>query len=140
MNLKENGGKKEVEVDSVLYVLFFSLQNIALYNYFQGESESQEAKALNLKNVGGVFWVSVGGIALAVLLVFVEMLLHVAKESIKSRTTFKKELQEEIKFYFKFKGMIKPVRNRKSKSKFTEEKEKYQENGLEYNLVQENFK
>lgn len=72
---------------------------------------------MNLKNVGGVFWVSVAGILAASVLVFIEMMLHVAKESFKNGAAFSKELFEEMKFYFKFNGMVKPVRNRKSNSK-----------------------
>lgn len=73
---------------------------------------------------------------MAIALVFVEMLLHVAKESIKNRATFKEELKEEIKFYFKFKGMVKPVRNRKSESKSPEESHKSQENSpMHYGFI-----
>ncbi|XP_017769340.1 PREDICTED: glutamate receptor ionotropic, kainate 2-like [Nicrophorus vespilloides] len=77
-----------------------------------GEADSQEAKPLNLKNVGGVFWVTVGGTVMACFMVFLEMVLHVAKESIKRKATFLEEFKEEIKFYFKFKGSVKPVRMR----------------------------
>lgn len=73
-------------------------------------SDGGEATPLNLKNVGGVFWVTVGGVATACILVFVEMLLHVAKETIKRNGTFMEELKQELIFYFKFKGMVKPVR------------------------------
>lgn len=101
--------------------------------YFQSDDETQEAKALNLKNVGGVFWVSVGGIIAASFLVFVEMLMHVAKESIKNSATFSREFVEEIKFYFKFNGMVKPVRNRKSNSKSKSPAESNKSNSLEWN-------
>nr|AVH87300.1 ionotropic receptor 12 [Holotrichia parallela]AVH87311.1 ionotropic receptor 23 [Holotrichia parallela] len=82
-----------------------------------GDSESQDAKALTLKNVGGVFWVTVGGTVAAVILVFIEMILHVMKESIKYKVPFGRELKEELKFTMKFKGLVKPVRIKKSHSK-----------------------
>lgn len=81
---------------------------------------------LNLENVGGVFWVSFAGIMLAGVFVFIEMLLHVAKESIKNGASFRSELMAEIKFFFKFNGMVKPVRY---KSKSPEESNKSLENG-----------
>ncbi|GJQ86667.1 hypothetical protein Trydic_g7852 [Trypoxylus dichotomus] len=89
-----------------------------------GEPESQEAKPLTLKNVGGVFWVTVGGIALATGLVFIEMCLHIVKESIKYKAPFCNELTEELKFYLKFKGLVKPVRLKKSNSKSPPESNK----------------
>lgn len=124
-NKKDGIRKKNLSFNSKNYVLL------------QGDSDSQEAKPLNLKSVGGVFWVSVGGIILASLLVFVEMILHVTKESIKNNVNFKEELKEEMKFYFKFKGMVKPVRNRKSCSKSPEQSNKSQENSPfnKYNLM-----
>lgn len=83
-----------------------------------------------------MFWVSVAGIIAASLLVFVEMLLHVARESIKNSAAFSKEFIEEMKFYFKFNGMVKPVRNRKSnsKSKSPEESGKSLNNTYGWNL------
>nr|QBB73017.1 ionotropic receptor [Protaetia brevitarsis] len=89
-----------------------------------GEVESQEAKPLTLKNVGGVFWVTVGGVAVAVVLVFVEMFLHVMKESIKHKAAFWAELSEELKFYMKFKGLVKPVRLKKGDSKSPDDSDK----------------
>lgn len=94
---------------------------------------------MNLKNVGGVFWVTLGGIVAASVLVFVEMLLHVAKESIKNGAAFSKEFMEEVKFYFQFNGMVKPVRNRKSnsKSKSPHESNKSVENTYGWNVNDE---
>lgn len=65
---------------------------------------------------------------LACAFVFIEMLLHVAKESLKTGAPFALELKEEIKFFFKFKGMVKPVRNRKSNSKSKSPEQKSLEN------------
>lgn len=64
------------------------------------------------------------------------MLMHVAKESIRNGATFTREFVEEMKFYFKFNGMIKPVRNRKSNSKSKSPHEsinKSMTNSLEWN-------
>lgn len=67
---------------------------------------------------------TVGGAATAVILVFIEMFLHVAKESIRHKAAFCNELSEELKFYLKFKGLVKPVRLKKGDSKSPDESDK----------------
>lgn len=65
---------------------------------------------MNLKNVGGVFWVTLGGAIISIFLVFMEMLLHVAQRCQKHENLyFKEALKEELSFYFQFSGMTKPV-------------------------------
>nr|AWT23251.1 IR22 [Hycleus cichorii] len=73
------------------------------------DEDSGEATALGWKNVSGVFWVTIGGTLLACVSVFIELYLHVLKESIKNKTPWKYTLIEELKFYFNFSGMVKPV-------------------------------
>ncbi|XP_022900361.2 glutamate receptor ionotropic, kainate 2-like [Onthophagus taurus] len=91
-----------------------------------GDGDREDAKPLNLKNVGGVFWVTVGGTLAAVVLVFLEMILHVMKVSIQHKVSFVQLLKEEMKFYMQFKGLVKPVTTRKG-SKSPEESEKTNE-------------
>lgn len=75
----------------------------------QSKDDSSAATPLNLKNVGGVFWVTIGGTVLSCIFVFLEMLLHIGKKSVRNKTSFKEALKKELKFYFQFSGMVKPV-------------------------------
>ncbi|XP_068896300.1 glutamate receptor ionotropic, kainate 2-like isoform X2 [Tenebrio molitor] len=77
--------------------------------FCESEDDQSEATALNLKNVGGVFWVTMGGVLIAVVLVVAELLMHVVKISIQTKAPLWQSIVEEFKFYFKFSGMIKPV-------------------------------
>lgn len=81
------------------------------------------APPLNLKHVGGIFWVSVGGSVLAFFLVFTELGLHTLKKYGRDRQSCAEEFKDEIKHYFSFKGMVKPVKNRKADSQSIESKE-----------------
>lgn len=90
---------------------------------FQGEVKTEEAPALTLKHVGGVFWVTVYGTIFAVVLVFIEMLMNVMKESIRQKKSFWEELKEELKFYLRCRGLVKPVRKGRSNSESPGESE-----------------
>ena len=81
-----------------------------------------------MKNVEGVFWVTVGGIGIASILVIIEMTLHTLKLSIKNKTSFKKAIVDEIKFYLEFRSLVKPVKNKKKSSKSPGESDKSEEN------------
>ncbi|KAK4881574.1 hypothetical protein RN001_004893 [Aquatica leii] len=61
------------------------------------------APPLNLKHVGGIFWVSVGGSVLAFFLVFTELGLHTLKKYGRDRQSCAEEFKDEIKHYFSFK-------------------------------------
>lgn len=78
-------------------------------NTFQDEAGEAEATSLNLKNVGGVFVVTIGGTVLALFMAILETIMHTCKKSIKTKTPFVTVLMEEIKFYFRFSEMVKPV-------------------------------
>lgn len=82
----------------------------------QEEEELDEAPPLNLKHVGGIFWVSVGGTVLAFSLVFTELALHTLKKYGKDRKSCFAEFKDELRFYFTCKGMVKPVKSRKADS------------------------
>lgn len=69
---------------------------------------------MGFKNVGGVFGVTIAGVTAACLLVFLEMTLHVIKVSLKYRSSIVRNLKQELRFYFKFKGMVKPALNAES--------------------------
>lgn len=86
------------------------------------------APPLNLKHVGGIFWVSTGGTILSFFFVFTELALHTLKKYGRDRQSCMEEFKDEIKFYFSFKGMIKPVKNRKSDSQSLDSKEKLEVN------------
>lgn len=90
------------------YYIIFTF-NITCKRFFQGEDQTSEATALGLKNVGGVFGVTIMGVVAACFLVFIEMTLHVIKVSFKYKTPIARNLKQELKFYFKFKGMVKPA-------------------------------
>ncbi|KAJ3649499.1 hypothetical protein Zmor_021239 [Zophobas morio] len=77
--------------------------------FCESQDSQMEATALNLTSVGGVFWVTIGGVILAVVLVVAELILHVVKVSIQTKAPFGQLLVEEFRFYFKFSGMVKPV-------------------------------
>lgn len=53
---------------------------------------------------------TVGGTAVAILLVFLEMLAYILKKSVRHKKPFWIEVREEFKFYFKCRGLVKPVR------------------------------
>ncbi|KAF2905279.1 hypothetical protein ILUMI_00899 [Ignelater luminosus] len=88
------------------------------------EGEAGEAPPLNLTHVGGIFWVSVGGTLLAFALVFIELILHTLKKYGRDHQSCMEEFTEEIKFYFKFKGMVKPVQGRKADAQSVDSKKK----------------
>lgn len=92
---------------------------------------SSEATPLNLKNVGGVFWVTIYGSLLSLVLVFIEMGLHLLKRCLKTKTPFTKLVVEELKFYFKFSGMVKPVIRESS----AEDDQKSEESPAPYGFI-----
>ncbi|XP_071445424.1 glutamate receptor ionotropic, kainate 2-like [Hetaerina americana] len=73
---------------------------------------SGAASELGLPNVGGVFVVLIGGVALACVIAWLELFWKVAMNSIKNKTPFWSEIKEEIKFVFKCHGSTKPVRKK----------------------------
>lgn len=52
---------------------------------------------------------TIAGVAMACLLVFVEMALHVVKVSIRTGTSIARNIGHELRFFFRFKGMVKPA-------------------------------
>lgn len=102
--------------------------NNCLYSIFllQGEDSEESAVALNLKSVEGVFYVTAGGVLLSVIFVFVEMVVHNFKKSLRKKIPFKESVKEELIFYTKFGENVKPVIQRslsKSRSKSVEDDE-----------------
>ncbi|XP_063906337.1 glutamate receptor ionotropic, kainate 2-like isoform X2 [Zophobas morio] len=73
------------------------------------DEKSIEGTSLNLKNVGGVFWVTIIGTLLSLVVVFAELCLHIFKRSIITKQPFKLLLLDELSFYFTTSAMIKPV-------------------------------
>ncbi|XP_056638599.1 glutamate receptor ionotropic, kainate 2-like isoform X1 [Diorhabda sublineata] len=73
------------------------------------DAENGDATPLNLKGVGGVFWVTIGGTILSFFLAMFETTLYCIKKSKRFRYSFWDALKEEIKFYFKFGKMEKEV-------------------------------
>ncbi|XP_046399579.1 glutamate receptor ionotropic, kainate 2-like [Ischnura elegans] len=73
---------------------------------------SGAASELGLPNVGGVFVVLIGGVALACIIAWLELIYKVAMNSIKNRTPFWPEIKDEIRFVFKCHGSTKPVRKK----------------------------
>lgn len=96
----------------------FQLQSIHGVNSYslQSEESSDEAPPLTLKNVEGIFWVSVGGSVLALVCVFFELAIHVGKKNMGNSRMFMEELKEELRFYFKFKGTVKPLKDGRADS------------------------
>ncbi|KYB25025.1 hypothetical protein TcasGA2_TC031399 [Tribolium castaneum] len=83
----------------------------------QGE-KSTEGTPLNLKNVEGVFCVTIIGTVLSCVLVFVEMAVHTFKKSLRVKKPFKVLLMDEMRFYFRTSAMLKPsVKSRKRKNR-----------------------
>lgn len=82
----------------------------------QTEQSSDDAPPLTLKNVEGIFWVSVGGSVLALVCVFFELAIHIAKKNAGDPKMFMEELKEELRFYFKFKGTVKPLKDGRADS------------------------
>ncbi|XP_044262846.1 glutamate receptor ionotropic, kainate 2-like [Tribolium madens] len=79
------------------------------------QDKAAEGTPLNLKNVGGVFCVTIIGTVLSCILVFIEMVLHTFKKSLHVKKPFKVLLMEEIRFYFRTSAMLKPVTSPKPK-------------------------
>ncbi|KAJ8982466.1 hypothetical protein NQ317_000424 [Molorchus minor] len=71
--------------------------------------DAEEAAALDLKNVGGVFWVTVGGMLFAIPLALFEAVLNTKRQSRRSKRPFKTALKDEAQFYLKLGEMVKPV-------------------------------
>ncbi|GLV43975.1 Kainate-type ionotropic glutamate receptor subunit 1D [Carabus blaptoides fortunei] len=70
---------------------------------------------LGLPNLGGVFLVLGVGSIVGFLIGVMEMLLNAANVAFKKRTTFKEELDEDLKTIFSFRSQTKTVRYRKSR-------------------------
>lgn len=68
------------------------------------------ATPLGLKNVEGVFLILVVGTILAFFGTFVELAMHILRQTYNTTISFKKEYVEELKFFIKFKGKVKPTR------------------------------
>lgn len=73
------------------------------------EERATSATALDLKNLGGVFFVLVLGTLLGVLSSFLEMGLHVYKRSKGNNARYKVELRKEFKNFVKLKRMERSV-------------------------------
>lgn len=71
--------------------------------------DSDEATALNLKGVEGVYWVTLGGVILALFLAVVETVIATGKKAVQLRRSFWSVFKDEIRFYTKFKEMEKHV-------------------------------
>ncbi|KAJ8921823.1 hypothetical protein NQ315_008455 [Exocentrus adspersus] len=99
------------------------------------EASEAEATPLNLKNVGGVFWVTVGGTILAFFMAILETLSYAYKKSVRTKTPFKAVLLEEIKFYFRFHEMVKPVTQGSSSEGSGSNQYRSEEKELPYNYV-----
>lgn len=67
---------------------------------------------------------SVGGTLLAFALVFTELALHILKKYGRDHQSCMEEFAEEIKFYFRFKGMVKPAKVKKADTQSVDSKEK----------------
>lgn len=52
---------------------------------------------------------TIAGVVAACFLVFIEMSLHVVKVSLKYKSSIARNLMQEFRFYFTFKGMVKPA-------------------------------
>ncbi|KAF7274436.1 hypothetical protein GWI33_012907 [Rhynchophorus ferrugineus] len=72
-------------------------------------SETSEAEALGLKNVGGVFLVLFVGAFLGLVGSFTEMAAHVYAKCKVRKLSFKKELRKELGITFKFKTNMKQL-------------------------------
>ncbi|XP_018563904.1 glutamate receptor ionotropic, kainate 2-like isoform X2 [Anoplophora glabripennis] len=100
------------------------------------KSSDAEATSLNLVNVGGVFGVTIAGTILALFMAMLETVLHAGKKSVKTKTPFGTVLMQEIKFYFRFSEVVKPVYQGNSLGG-SNQSHKFQseEKELPYNLV-----
>lgn len=72
---------------------------------------------------------------MACLIVIVEFLFYVAKECVKTHTPFKTALVKELKFYFRFSGMVKPVVYNHSEKDSTSRKSTEEGEEIAYNMV-----
>ncbi|KAG5874608.1 hypothetical protein JTB14_018818 [Gonioctena quinquepunctata] len=73
------------------------------------KSEDSEATPLDLKNVGGVFWVLFIGAVLATIGSFAELALKLYRRAKRDNISFKEELEREMRFFISFKQTVKEV-------------------------------
>lgn len=67
------------------------------------------ATPLDLKNLGGVFFVLGVGTFFGIVCTFVELSVHTLKKTKLSNVSFKSKMMDELKFFFQFRRMRKPV-------------------------------
>ncbi|XP_050308479.1 glutamate receptor ionotropic, kainate 2-like [Anthonomus grandis grandis] len=75
----------------------------------KGGGSDTEATPLDLQNVEGIFYVTIFGTILGVVLVLFEYVFYIARVAKKAKIGFKEALKEEIKFFLKFGSNVKPV-------------------------------
>lgn len=81
-----------------------------------GESEVAEATAMDLVNVEGVFWVTIGGSICSIFVVIIHLLVNVYNRSKKAKRPFKELLKIEIKDYLNFDSNVKEVTKEQSQT------------------------
>ncbi|CAG9769593.1 unnamed protein product [Ceutorhynchus assimilis] len=74
-----------------------------------GSDDDTEATPLDLKNVEGIFYVTIFGTILGVVLVLFEYTFNILKLSKKANIPVKEAFKQELKFFFKFSSNVKPV-------------------------------
>ncbi|KAL1491605.1 hypothetical protein ABEB36_012177 [Hypothenemus hampei] len=74
-----------------------------------GSDVTTEATPLNLQNVEGIFYVTIFGTILGVVLVLFEYSLYIIRLSKKTKIPILQTLKQELKFFFKFGSNVKPV-------------------------------
>ncbi|KAK9882219.1 hypothetical protein WA026_019733 [Henosepilachna vigintioctopunctata] len=72
-------------------------------------TESQEATPLGMKNVEGVFVVTMEGLIIGILIVLIEKFLSIWQISKRSKISFYETFKHEMKCYMDFENMSKPV-------------------------------
>ncbi|XP_066246537.1 glutamate receptor ionotropic, kainate 2-like [Euwallacea similis] len=74
-----------------------------------GPTDDAEATPLDLQNVEGIFYVTIFGTILGVVLVLFEYTFYIMRLSKKTKIPFGTTLKKELKFFFKFGSNVKPV-------------------------------
>ncbi|KAK5650421.1 hypothetical protein RI129_001450 [Pyrocoelia pectoralis] len=74
------------------------------------EKRQPVATPLDLKNLGGVFFVLGVGAFLGIVCTFIELSVHTFKVTKLSNNTFKRSMVDDFKFFFQFRRMTKPVK------------------------------
>uniref|UniRef100_A0AAR5Q5X3 Uncharacterized protein n=2 Tax=Dendroctonus ponderosae TaxID=77166 RepID=A0AAR5Q5X3_DENPD len=74
-----------------------------------GTDDDTEATPLDLRNVEGIFYVTIFGTILGVALVLFEYAFHIMRVAGKAKIPLKEAFKQELKFFFKFGSNVKPV-------------------------------